>query len=124
MLNNILFYTRDELNYISHGVCGHSGYVSLYYGLNYNFICTGEKFHDTAVEVSNSTAYVQRGFYKGPAMTKEVIEILCEYPTVGRFVQLRILEGTKNNLNILELEIFALSYLSYMYCDPRGCLVQ
>uniref|UniRef100_K1Q4Z8 Uncharacterized protein n=1 Tax=Magallana gigas TaxID=29159 RepID=K1Q4Z8_MAGGI len=31
----------------------------------------GEKFHDTAVEVSNSTAYVQRGFYKGPAMTKE-----------------------------------------------------
>lgn len=51
-------------------------------------------------------------------MTKEVVEILCEYPTVGRLVQLRIIEGTKNNLNILELEIFA---LSYMYCDLGGC---
>lgn len=81
-------------------------------------IYTGEQFHDAAVEVAKSTTYVQRGFYKGPAMTKEVVEILCEYPTVGRLVQLRIIEGTKNNLNILELEIFA---LSYMYCDLGGC---
>lgn len=79
-------------------------------------IYTGENFHDTAVEVENSTTYVQRGFYKGPAMTKEVVEIICEYPTVGRFVRLRIIKKSKNDLNIIELKIYALSY-----CDPTGC---
>lgn len=71
-------------------------------------IYTGENFHDTAVEVGNSTTYVQRGFYKGPAMTKEVVEILCEYRTVGRFVQLRIIEGSANYFNLLEVEIYTL----------------
>lgn len=71
-------------------------------------VCAGNKFHDTAVEVANSTTYVQCGFYKGPALTKEVVEILCEYPTVGRFVQLRIIEGSANNLNFLEVEIYTL----------------
>lgn len=58
MLNNILFYIRDELNYIFYGVCGYLGYVLLYYGLNYNFICIGEKFYDIVVEVLNSIVYV------------------------------------------------------------------
>lgn len=70
---------------------------------------TGKNFHDTAVEVAdNSMTFVQRGFYKGPAMTKEVVEILCESQTVGRFVQLRIIEGSANNLDVLELEVYIL----------------
>lgn len=66
----------------------------------------GERFHDVAVEVANSSSYIQRGFYKGPAMTQEVVEILCDDPTNARYVRLRIIHGTGNVLNIAELEIY------------------
>lgn len=67
---------------------------------------TGERFHDVAVEVANSSSYIQRGFYKGPAMTQEVVEILCDDPTNARYVRLRIIHGSRNVLNIAELEIY------------------
>eukprot|EP00105_Crassostrea_gigas_P034410 XP_019918558.1 PREDICTED: uncharacterized protein LOC105317741 [Crassostrea gigas] len=66
----------------------------------------GERFHDVAVEVANSSSYIQRGFYKGPAMTQEVVEILCDDPTNARYVRLRIIHGSRNVLNIAELEIY------------------
>eukprot|EP00105_Crassostrea_gigas_P037172 XP_019921320.1 PREDICTED: uncharacterized protein LOC109618321 [Crassostrea gigas] len=66
----------------------------------------GFRFHDVAVEVTNSSNYEQRGFYKGPGMTSEVVEILCEYPTIARYVRLRITKGSGNSLNIPELEIY------------------
>lgn len=66
----------------------------------------GERFHDVAVEVTNSSMYEQRGFYKGPAKTKEVVDILCDYPTIARYVRLKIKEGTGNSLNVPELEIY------------------
>lgn len=70
------------------------------------FFEIGERFHDVSVEVTNSSMYEQRGFYKGPAKTKEVVDILCDYPTIARYVRLRITEGTGNSLNIPELEIY------------------
>lgn len=66
----------------------------------------GERFHDVAVEVTNSSKYEQRGFYKGPAKTKEVVDILCDYTTIARYVRLKIKEGTGNSLNVPELEIY------------------
>ena len=54
-----------------------------------------------------SANFVQRGFYKGPALTDQVIEILCEYPTSGKYVRIRIIEGTSNIINIAEVEIYA-----------------
>lgn len=50
--------------------------------------------------------YEQRGFYKGPAKTKEVVDILCDYTTIARYVRLKIKEGTGNSLNVPELEIY------------------
>lgn len=67
---------------------------------------TGQRFHDVAVEVTSNSDYVQRGFYKGPAATGEVVDILCDYPTIARFVRLRIIAGSENSLNIAELEIY------------------
>ncbi|XP_078332797.1 uncharacterized protein LOC111109421 isoform X3 [Crassostrea virginica] len=69
----------------------------------------GERFHDVAVEVSpdGSGNFVQRGFYKGPGLTDQVIEILCDYPTSGKYVRIRIIEGPSNIINIAEVEIYA-----------------
>uniref|UniRef100_A0A8W8LQ82 Fucolectin tachylectin-4 pentraxin-1 domain-containing protein n=1 Tax=Magallana gigas TaxID=29159 RepID=A0A8W8LQ82_MAGGI len=66
----------------------------------------GQRFHDVAVEVTNNSVYVQRGFYKGPAVTGEIVDILCDYPAIARYVRLRITEGSGNSLNIPELEIY------------------
>nr|XP_022339773.1 uncharacterized protein LOC111134714 [Crassostrea virginica] len=68
-----------------------------------------ERFHDVAVEVSpdESSSFVQRGFYKGPGLTDQVIEILCDYPTSGQYVRIRIIDGTSNFLNIAEIEIYS-----------------
>lgn len=56
--------------------------------------------------MTNSSKYEQRGFYKGPAKTKEVVDILCDYPTIARYVRLKIKKGTVNSLNVPELEIY------------------
>lgn len=45
-------------------------------------------------------------FTKEPAMTQEVVEILCDDPTNARYVRLRIIHGSRNVLNIAELEIY------------------
>lgn len=67
---------------------------------------TGERFHDVAVEMTNNSYYLQCGFYKGPAATGEVVDILCVYPTIARYVRLRITKGTGNGLNIPEIEVY------------------
>uniref|UniRef100_A0A8W8LQ72 Fucolectin tachylectin-4 pentraxin-1 domain-containing protein n=1 Tax=Magallana gigas TaxID=29159 RepID=A0A8W8LQ72_MAGGI len=68
----------------------------------------GERFHDVAVEVTNNSDYIQRGFYKGPAATGETVDILCDYPTIARYVRLRITVGSGNSLHIQELEIYTI----------------
>ena len=52
--------------------------------------------------------FVQMGFYKGPGVTDQVIEILCDYPTSGQYVRIRITEGTSNIMNIAEIEIYTI----------------
>lgn len=66
----------------------------------------GYRFHDVAVEVSNNSDYVLRGFYQGPGANGEVVDIMCDYPTIARYVRLRITEGSDNCLTIPELEIY------------------
>ncbi|XP_052681078.1 fucolectin-7-like [Crassostrea angulata] len=68
----------------------------------------GERFHDVAVEVTNNSDYIQRGFYEGPAATGETVDILCDYPTIARYVRLRITVGSGNSLHIQELEIYTI----------------
>ena len=50
--------------------------------------------------------FVQMGFYKGPGLTDQVIEILCDYPASGLYVRIRITEGSSNILSIAEVEIY------------------
>ena len=50
--------------------------------------------------------FVQRGFYKDPGLTDQVIEILCDYPASGLYVRIRITEGSSNILSIAEVEIY------------------
>ena len=66
----------------------------------------GNRFHDVAVEVSNSSVFVQRGFYKGPGVTRQVIQILCDHHTIAQKIRLRIVTGSENTLNIPELEVY------------------
>ena len=58
------------------------------------------------VSQDGSANFVQRGFYKGPGLTDQVIEILCDHPTSGQYVRIRITEGISNILNIAEIEIY------------------
>ena len=67
---------------------------------------TDYRFHDVAVEVSNSSEFVQCGFYKGPGKARQVIELQCDSRTVAQQVRLKIIQGTENYLNIPELEIY------------------
>lgn len=71
-------------------------------------VFTGHRFHDVAVEVSNNTVFEQRGFYHGPGMSLQVVEIFCEYQTIAQKVKLRIMQGTGNTLNVPEIEIYTM----------------
>lgn len=68
----------------------------------------GDRFHDVAFEVStHGTSFEQRGFFKGPGSNGQVVEILFDYPTVGQYVKIRITQGTRNLINISEIEVYA-----------------
>lgn len=68
----------------------------------------GARFHDVVYEIRNNTGpYEKFGFFRGPAVTGQVVEICCGSPNVGQYVQLRVTQGSKNSLNIAELEIFS-----------------
>ena len=75
----------------------------------YCFLHLGERFHDVAFEVSiDGSLFKQRGFFKGPGMTDQVIEILFDYPTIGKYVRNKITQGTNNALHFVEFEIYTL----------------
>lgn len=65
--------------------------------------------------MTNNSDYIQRGFYKGPAATGETVDILCDYPTIARYVRLRITVGSGNSLHIQELEIYTIWLGFYEY---------
>ena len=73
------------------------------------FFNKGERFHDVAVEVSQQepSNFVQRGYFIGPGLTDQVIEILLDYATLALYVRIRITQGTNNIINIVEFQIFA-----------------
>lgn len=63
--------------------------------------------------MTNNSEYVQRGFYQGPAanhgevaIVDIIVDIMCDYQTIARYVRLRITKGSENYLNIPELEIY------------------
>ena len=84
-------------------------------------VFTGHRFHDVAVEVSNNTVFVQRGFYQGPGVSLHVVEIFCEYQTIAQKVRLRIMQGTGNTLNIPEIEIYTHWFISLGTLFKRFC---
>lgn len=69
----------------------------------------GHEFHDVVFEVSrnNTVFFEQYGFYKGPAVTGEVVEVSNDQVSLVRFVKLRITEGSRNSLQVCEIQIFA-----------------
>lgn len=54
----------------------------------------------------DGASFEQRGFFKGPGVTGQVIEILFDNPTIGKFVRLRITQGSGNLLNFAEIEVY------------------
>lgn len=49
------------------------------------------------------------GFNQGPAANHgevAIVDIMCDYQTIARYVRLRITKGSENYLNIPELEIY------------------
>lgn len=74
------------------------------------FFIKGERFHDVMIEVSQQepSYFVQRGFFIGPGLSDQVVEILLDYATVALYVKLRITQGTNNVINIAEIQIFAI----------------
>lgn len=69
--------------------------------------CCGDRFHDVAFEVSTDGAsFEQRGFFKGPGVNGQVVEILFENPTIGKFIRLRITQGSQNLINLNEIEVY------------------
>ncbi|XP_062614980.1 uncharacterized protein LOC134276725 [Saccostrea cucullata] len=68
----------------------------------------GERLHDVALEVSRGDGYEQRGYFRGPGVTNQVVDILCDPPSPGRYVRLKIINGENNILQIDEMEIYTL----------------
>ena len=70
---------------------------------------SGERIHDVAFEVSmDDNAFEEKGFFEGPGMTDQVIEILFDYPTIGKYLRLEITQGQLNTLHFVEIEIYTL----------------
>lgn len=93
--------------------------TKLIYTFN-TLLFSGERFHDVAFEVSSDAIkFEQKGYFKGPGITNQVIEILFDFPTVGRYVRIRITQGTNNILNIVEIKIYCLDWgnMSYQYFE-------
>nr|XP_019921590.2 uncharacterized protein LOC109618402 [Crassostrea gigas] len=67
----------------------------------------GDRFHDVAFEMSmDGVSFERRGFFKGPGVTGQVVEILFDNPTIGKFIRLRISQGSWNLLNLAEIEVY------------------
>ena len=52
--------------------------------------------------------FEEKGFFKGPGMTDQLIEVLFDLPTKGQYVRIRITQGTNNLLHVSEVEIYTL----------------
>ena len=77
--------------------------------ITFFFFTEGERFHDVAIEVSQlePSYFVQRGYFIGPGLTDQVVEVLLDSVTLALYVRIRITQGTENTINIAEIQIFA-----------------
>ena len=56
----------------------------------------------------DDNTFEEKGFFEGPGMTDQVIEILFDYPTIGKYLRLKITQGQHNTLHFVEIEIYTL----------------
>jgi hypothetical protein len=48
------------------------------------------------------------GFFKGPGITRQVIDIRCPEGTLGQVVKIQVSQGSNSTLELCEVEIYAL----------------
>ncbi|XP_061166014.1 uncharacterized protein LOC133174937 [Saccostrea echinata] len=67
----------------------------------------GERLHDVSLWVfQDAYSFTACGFFKGPGITKQVVEILCEDNVLRNIVRLQIIHGSYNSLALCEVEVF------------------
>ncbi|XP_062576357.1 fucolectin-4-like [Saccostrea cucullata] len=67
---------------------------------------TGERFRDASVLASvDGVTFKTCGSFKGPGLTRQVIDIACAKGTSGQFVKVQILN---NNLQLCEVQVYTL----------------
>ncbi|XP_061166011.1 uncharacterized protein LOC133174935 [Saccostrea echinata] len=65
-----------------------------------------ERLHDLSLLVSqDGYSFTVCGFFKGPGITKQVVEILCEDNVLRNIVRLQITDGLNNILCLCEIEV-------------------
>ncbi|XP_062586229.1 uncharacterized protein LOC134247840 [Saccostrea cucullata] len=66
----------------------------------------GERLHDLTFWVfQGAYNFTACGFFKGPGLTKQVVEILCEDTLPRNIVRLQITYGSYNSLALCEVEV-------------------
>ncbi|XP_062576359.1 uncharacterized protein LOC134238257 [Saccostrea cucullata] len=67
---------------------------------------TGERFRDASVLISvNGATFWNCGSFKGPGVTRQIIDIACAKDTNGRFVKVQILNSY---LQLCEVQVYTL----------------
>ncbi|XP_048729587.1 uncharacterized protein LOC125646963 [Ostrea edulis] len=81
-------------------------FLRLFYRMDMN----GNEFHDISVQVSQMGSIFQVcGFFKGPGISKQVVDVLCKASGYTRFVRLQITAGSHNTLLLCEVEVYTLN---------------
>ncbi|XP_062586228.1 uncharacterized protein LOC134247839 [Saccostrea cucullata] len=69
----------------------------------------GYRLHDVTLWVfQDDHNFTTCGFFKGPGLTKQVVDILCEDTVPRNIVRLQITEGSHNILCLCEVEVYIL----------------
>ncbi|XP_062586230.1 uncharacterized protein LOC134247841 [Saccostrea cucullata] len=69
----------------------------------------GYRLHDVTLWVfQDDHNFTTCGFFKGPGLTKQVVDILCEDTVPSNIVRLQITEGSHNILCLCEVEVYIL----------------
>lgn len=68
----------------------------------------GEQLHDVQLTVGkNSTKDIKFSWrFSGPALTGEGIGVQCPANTMGRFVKIQIVQGSRNVLTVAEMLVW------------------
>jgi hypothetical protein len=70
---------------------------------------SGDRLHDVELLASPDGGQLTVcGFFKGPGVTGQIIDVPCQKETMGQIVKIQIIQGTKNYLELFEVEIYTL----------------